>query len=1429
MGSPVAGMSAPGPTDPSPSRRLPLAAAQREVLLDQRAHPTSTHLLVGGSGLVRGPLDEALMNRSLQAMAREQVALRLRQMDHQGQTLLPAAHEPPQLLVQDAHAAVNDPHAALQQLWADWTQEPLDLRAGVPWRVAMLRFSPSLHGLLIQAHHAVLDGFGTAQMMRRWAAHYCAAANGQAPPPEDGDAYLAHVEADQNPSDNPGHHPRHNPRHLSDAAYWRQQFPEPPPPLFPQTKLESELADGDMPLAVMAEHLLSRERLEAWAAGAHTHNQTAVATLLAAMALHFARLHGLDDVVIGVPALNRSGRAHRLALGMYVGVMPLRVSVKAEQTATELMAQVAHQLHGGLRHAHYPLSQLARDLNLLAQGRSSVFDLLLSFERQDYTLQFGEATLAEARQLFSGRARFPLSLTVCDFGPDRDLAFVAEGSEQRFDERALALLLRRIAHVADQLAHHLVHAPETPVAQIQLLDAAERDAVLEDPHRDLAHHAPALSFIERFSAQAALLPQAIALTWDGGSQTYATLAAAVNALARRLVAQGAGPNRRVALALPRGPLLVQAMLATARAGAAFLPLDVAAPEGRHRELLREADPVAIVCSSADLSYWSALHAGAVAGDAAGPEPQAVDAVPPAVRPEVAVPTVLRYRREGWHETLHTSAQAGASIPQPERGLVSTHQEVPPTSVRPEVAVPTVLRYRREGWHETLHTSTQSEAPLDTPFPAETHAAYLLFTSGSTGQPKGVVVSHGALARRLAWLARAWGIGPADRSLQGTQPTFDPALIELLLPLTQGASIALPAAGRLAPEAYAAFAAQHGCSFTALVPTTLSRLLDGVDALSPSERRRLRLRVACCGGEVLPPALAQRWAATTGAALWNVYGPTEACIFATAWPCRDDETAPALPIGMPVDDTRLYVLDDMRQPLPYGTEGHIWIGGPTLSDGYLHDAARTAASFQPDPFVQTPHARMYATGDRGWWDGQGQLQFAGRADRQLKLRGLRIEPAEVEAALLTLPGVHETHVQAVRDGERVLLQAWVAPANLNVAELQAALRERLPDALVPSRWTLLDALPLTTQGKVDEAALPQDTERAPAREPRTALETTLRDLLREVLREPTLGVDDDFFASGGDSLAALDWLAAIETRTGMRPSIGLLMAAPTVARLAAALVQHGKPGPIAVTPLHTVGHSPLAVPLSTAQGQPTLFLAASGHGDLLRFQALAQSLSPHVAVQMLQPPPDLKNPSLADLAQAYADHIEQHSAALAQTQTQTHTQTQPLLLAGFSVGGVTAVETARQLRARGLPVKSLVLIDSVFPRWMFRQAWLWRLGGWLSRHLYIQELSLNGRRLGAMFNDAGLISQVLALQHYRVLPLSGAVTLIRTSGLASWQRWLFGPWLKQLSPRLVVTDIQGMHGSIFEPALVGGLAKTLLVALQQPIPHHADPPAGPARA
>lgn len=1256
---------------------LPLSLSQREVWLDQRAWPDSPHLTLGGAIFFEGPLDLPRLQQSLWRLVAEQQALRLAPLAEGGQRLLDR-HRP--VLAQHWTEASEDLRSAAARLWQAQTRLPFALDGQPPWRIVLLSHPAQQHAVLLQFHHLVMDGWGTMQLMHSWAA--CHAALDSAPPLAAAPSYLAVLQASLRYQASPDF--------AADAAFWQRQLPDLPPPLL-ERHYPASKADA-LPAAHTAVLTLTRadyRRIGQFAAAQGLSEFVVILTVLAA---YFAHVRQRDTVLIGVPCLNRSGHAQRATLGMFVGVLPLRLQLAACASMASLMAEVGRSLRQALRHGHYPLSETSRHLHTLRQNRDSLFDVLLSYERQDYAVAFDAAHSVGSRQFFTGIARYPLGITVCEFAQDQDVEWVLEGSSLYFNAGELDLLGRRLLHLLNQA----LAEPERPLARLDPLPAEERWALLHGRYRDLPQHADPQPFIRLFEHQARLYPEACALVWDGGSLDYAGLELAAERLAGQLRQLGARREQIVALCMRRSPEAVIAILAIAKAGAAFLPLDTDTPDARLAAILADSRCLAVLADAGQLARLKPLH-----------------------------------------RSVHAT---GALL------------EAPPARTAPA-------------------------SPI-----AAADLAYVLYTSGSTGQPKGVMVEHGSLARRLAWLARSYAITRQDRAGQATQLTFDPALVELLLPLVHGASVALPPAGRLAPEAVADFALRHGVSIMAFVPATLQRFLDAAGG-SP----RLQLRVACCGGEVLAPELAARFLAETRARLFNVYGPTEACIFATAWECERRSPEVGLPVGRPVDDTRIYVLDRQLQLLPFACAGDIYIGGPTLARGYLHRPDLDAASFLADPFL--PGERLYRTGDRGWLSSDGDLHFLGRSDRQVKLRGYRIELAEIEQVLLGAPGVSQAVCQLDQSGAKPQLRAWAAAHGQDKHSLQRHLRQRLPDYMLPGQLTVLAALPLNASGKVDLAALLQ---LAPAqatarpRQPASALERELLGLWQAALRRDDIGLDDSFFELGGDSLAAIDILAGIDRLAGRHSSLLMLTEHPSVAEMARALLDELSP-------------QRLLLPLNPPCLGPTVYLAASGHGDLLRFQQLARTLEHRCHLLMLQPPSQGGFARIEELAELYAERIVAYASG-------------PCSLAGFSVGGISALETARCLQARGIAVRQLLLIDSVYPRSLLRRPRFWRLLGWLARHLYVQELSMNGRRLGAMFADAGLLAQIMALGGYRPRPLAGPVRLIQSSGLRNWEGALFRPWQTLFGPQLRCRVVAGLHGSMFEAGNVQALADALLAEL-----------------
>jgi amino acid adenylation domain-containing protein len=450
------------------------------------------------------------------------------------------------------------------------------------------------------------------------------------------------------------------------------------------------------------------------------------------------------------------------------------------------------------------------------------------------------------------------------------------------------------------------------------------------------------------------------------------------------------------------------------------------------------------------------------------------------------------------------------------------------------------------------------APIHDPDPAS--PAYVIYTSGSTGRPKGVLVPHRGLQNLCSWHIRAFEVGPADRASHTAALGFDAAAWELWPNLVVGASVHLvPDDARLAPEALLNWLDRAGITVSFL-PTALAE-----SVLAASEATGTQpgsLRVLLTGGDLLrrgrPASARYRFV--------NNYGPTENTVVSVWTDVLPGDGHRQPPIGVPVDNTLCYVLDGYGQPVPVGVAGELFVAGPQVALGYLHSADLTEERFVPDPFSTGPDARMYATGDLVRWRADGRLDFLGRIDDQVQVRGYRVEPGEIRSVLAKHDGVRDCAVLAHREGSEVVLSAYVVPAGDPPAEtaLRRHLRSRLPVYMVPSSFSFVPELPTTTHGKLDRAALLTRAAR-PSRarpagsgplaeedRPRGPVEQAVADVVAEVLGGARLGRDDDFFGHGGNSLLATQVLARVGERLGARPGLGPFFQAPTISGIADAV-------------------------------------------------------------------------------------------------------------------------------------------------------------------------------------------------------------------------------------------------------------------------------------
>jgi amino acid adenylation domain-containing protein len=699
-------------------------------------------------------------------------------------------------------------------------------------------------------------------------------------------------------------------------------------------------------------------------------------------------------------------------------------------------------------------------------------------------------------------------------------------------------------------------------------------------------------------------------------------------------------------------------------------------------------------------------------------------------------------------------------------------------------------------------------------------AYVIFTSGSTGRPKGVQVTHRSVVNLLESMRLEPGLAPDDRLLSVTTISFDIAALEIYLPLTTGASVVLASRSVAANgRELAQLLTSSAATVMQATPATWQMLFDS------GWRGQKSLRILC-GGDLLPRDLADRLL-STGSEVWNLYGPTETTIWSTAFRVTTGEGS--VPIGRPISNTQVYLLDKNRQLVPPGCFGELCIGGDGLARGYLNRPELTDEKYISNPFVLS--SRLYRTGDLARWLPDGNLQFLGRLDHQVKIRGFRIELGEIEHLLRAHPEIQDAVVAATKSGSGdVALAGYIVPrhgvAQVELNGLRRYLAGRLPEYMIPFSFTELRALPLTANGKVNRSALPAPVmvvEKTVA--PRNQMEAQLLSLWEEVLGRRGFGIRDNFFDLGGHSLLALKFVAKMERVFGPFP-VSLLFEAPTIEEMAARLGGSGREGEwrriIAVQP---------------KGDRPPLFVLPGANGNILTLSNVVLGLDSNQPVYGFQ----FAGPD----GQAPPDRVEELARQLVDEVLRIQ-PTGPVYLAGICVGGTVAYEMARQLTEHGCEVAAVILVDAFSPSFykpsrlrsnskaratlgVFRSAGS-RVGVFrrislaekfayfqkVSRILYRMVFRLEMPREFRSAVLAGVVEDVnfLAVSRYRPQPHSGRVVIILRDDGEVQEHDTRLDWLKLAGPGSeILRVVAPSHNSLFEPPWVDQIAAALRAALQ----------------
>ncbi|WP_341271465.1 amino acid adenylation domain-containing protein [Clostridium cellulovorans] len=862
--------------------------------------------------------------------------------------------------------------------------------------------------------------------------------------------------------------------------------------------------EGDT-IAFIADKQL-KERLNKLALKTGT---TMYMTLMAAYNVLLYKYTSQEDIIVGLPTAGRPHNDLQDIVGMFVNTLAMRNNPRGNATFKEFLEEVKINSLNAFANQDYQFEELIENLDVRRDlSRNPLFDVM--FVMQNTGTEEVEAEEIEAGGLKvkalgveSNISKFDMTM-IAEESAD-EIIFNLEYSTKLFKKETIENLAEHYLNLLEKI----VDNPEETLDRIDIILEKEKQKLLVDFNETKEAYKSTSTIQEIFEEEVMKNPDKIALIFEDTEVTYEELNKKANILARNLREVGVQGETIVAIMIERSIEMIVGILGVLKAGGAYLPIDPTYPEGRKEYMLKDSGAKVLLCDK------SLLKGITVAKD------KSVDE---------------RYREDSGLEMEDLKLEFTEK--NPNNG--DTNDEYKISGLRFEGQVLDIVDAITENFDKVDSTNKFEDTNLE-PITTAENLAYVIYTSGSTGKPKGVMLEHTGVANLKAFFQKEFKVTEKDTVIQFASSSFDASVWEIFMALHNGATLVMVSKDTINDSRkFEDYLNSTGVTIATLPPTYLENL----------DKEKLKtLRMVITAGSATNPELLENW--KKDFEYVNAYGPTETTVCATAWKAEAELDNGIIPIGKPITNTRIYILDKAGALAPIGVVGEICVAGDGLARGYLNRPELTAEKFIET--IAVPNERLYRTGDLGRWLPDGNIQFLGRIDYQVKIRGYRIELGEIENKLIAHEGIKKVTVvdKELKNGEKVICAYYVSEETFNTSELREYLLEDLPEYMIPSFFIKLDTIPMTSNDKVDRKALPAPYEVVKElihEEPKTSEEKIMVELWKQVLGIEEMGVTDNFFEIGGYSLKATELMFKINREFNVSISFAEIFKNPTAREL-----------------------------------------------------------------------------------------------------------------------------------------------------------------------------------------------------------------------------------------------------------------------------------------